>query len=165
MSFILSANRDDNSIQDLEKNWKDYQASLAARKSEFPASAYEIATSTWWYGFDRPEAPHDSRLVALRMGDHGAPTWDNQQGSWIEIELHSAYSGTIILRYPQVYRYDLKMVDDSQGIHGDWRYDEFSLTPNVHLVHTIEWADGAIWVIEASDLQHRFISEPTDENP
>jgi hypothetical protein len=96
------------------------------------------------------------------MGDHGAPTLDNHKFSWIEIELHSAYSGTIVLRYPLVYRYELKMAESSQGIHGDWRYDEFTLTAEGNLLHTIEWADGALWVIEASDLEHRHIPDATE---
>jgi hypothetical protein len=164
MSFILSANRDHDSLEELRKNWEDYQSHLTAHKDKFPSSAFEIATSAWWYQFDLPEAPHDSRLVAFRMGDHGAPTWDNQQFSWIEIELHSAYSGTILLRYPKVYRYDMKMAASSKGIHGDWRYDEFALTDEGNLLHTIEWADGALWVIEASDLEHEHVPESGEEN-
>lgn len=160
MSFILSANRDNDSVDESRKHWADYQAHLAAHKDRFPVSAYEIATSSWWYQFDLPEAPHDSRLIAFRMGDTGASTWDNQKGFWIEIELHSAYAGTIILRYPEIYRYSLEMSGDLPGIHGDWRYDEFSLTQDGHLLHTIEWADGARWVIEASDIQHRYFPEP-----
>lgn len=163
MSFILASNRDHDSLEEARKNWHDYQAHLEELKDSFPASAFQIATSPWWYQFDLPEAPHDSRLIAFRMGDHGAPTWDNQQFSWIEIELHSAFSGAIILRYPTVYRYELKMAEASQGIHGDWRYDEFTLTDEGNLLQTIEWADGAIWVIEASDLEHRHIPESSDQ--
>jgi hypothetical protein len=164
MSFILAANRDHDSVEEARKNWERYQAHLEALKERFPSSAFEIATSTWWYQFDLPEAPHDSRLIAFRMGDHGASTWDNQKFSWIEIELHSALSGTILLRYPKVYRYDLGMAEASQGIHGDWRYDEFTLTDEGNLLHMIEWADGAVWVIEASDLEHRHIRDPNKES-
>ena len=164
MSFILAANRDHGSIDEARKNREDYRAHLEALSDRFPASAFGIATSDWWYQPDLPEAPHDSRLIAFRMGDHGAPIWDNHQFSWIEIELHSAYSGTIVLRYPLVYRYELRMAESSQGIHGDWRYDEFTLTDDGNLLHTIEWADGAVWVIEASDLEHRHILESTQES-
>lgn len=164
MSFILSANRDNDSLEDSRKNWEDYRAHLQSLKDVFPRDAFDIATSSWWYRFSLPEAPHDSRLVALRMGDYGAPTWDNQQFSWIEIELQSASSGRILLRYPKVFRYELKMISDSHGIHGDWRYDEFTLTAEHHLLHTIEWADGASWSIEASDLQHRYIPDARLEN-
>ncbi len=164
MSFILAANRDNNNLDEARKNWEEYQIHLEALKDRFPTSAYEIATSSWWYQFNLPEAPHDSRLIAFRMGDHGAPSWDNQQFSWIEIELHSAFTGTILLRYPKVYRYELKMTETSQGIHGDWRYDEFTLTDEGYLLHTIEWADGAVWLIEASDIEHRYIAEPNNED-
>lgn len=152
MSFILSAQRDVDDIQTGRVRWEEYQRYLQSRKARFPARAFEIATSDWWYCFDRPEAPHDSRLLSFRMGDHGAATYDNSAHSWIEIDLQSAYSGTIHLRYPMVYRYSIVMAGVSAGIHGDWRFDEFSLTDEDHLLHTIEWADGAAWSIEASDL-------------
>jgi hypothetical protein len=63
MSFILSANRDRDSIEEARKNWDDYQAHLEALRDRFPVSAFEIATSDWWYQFDLPGAPHDSRLI------------------------------------------------------------------------------------------------------
>ncbi len=162
MSYILSANRDHDSFENACENWENYQSYLRALKDKLATSAFEIATSSWWYQFDLPEAPHDSRLNAFRMGDHGAPAWDNQKYSWIEIELHSAYSGTILLRYSNVSWYELRMSNESQGVHGDWRYDEFSLSAEGNLLHTIEWADGAVWVIEASDLKHQYIPEPQD---
>lgn len=163
MSFILAANRDHDSLEEGRKNWEDYQVHLEALKERFPDSAFKIATSDWWYQFDLPEAPHDARLIAFRMGDHGAPSWDNPKFSWIEIELQSAYSGRILLRYPLVYRYEMMVKEASRGIHGDWRYDEFTLTNEGHLLHTIEWADGAVWVIEASDLEHRHIPESNNQ--
>ncbi|MEM1084922.1 MAG: hypothetical protein AAGI48_12495 [Verrucomicrobiota bacterium] len=164
MSFILSTNRDHGSQDKLRTDWDAYVAHLRALEDRFPKSAYAIATSSWWYQFDLPEAPHDSRLIAFRLGDYGAADWDNHKFSWIEIELQSAYSGRILLRYPKVYRYNLGMDGESQGIHGDWRYDEFSLTENGHLLHTIEWADGAVWRIEASDLEHKHSAAPKGPN-
>lgn len=163
MPFILSANRDHDSPENSLKNWEDYQAHLTKNKASFPKSAFALATSAWWYCSDLPEAPHDSRLLAFRMGDYGASEWDNHQLPWIEIELQSAYSGRIRLRYPKVYRYELKMGGESPGIHGDWRYDEFSLTDGGNLRHTIEWADGAVWTIEGSDLEHKHVMGPGNE--
>jgi len=40
--------------------------------------------------------------------------------------------------------------------HDDWRYDEFRLADEGHLIHEIEWwgrGEVARWVIEASDVQ------------
>ncbi|MEZ5301558.1 MAG: hypothetical protein R3F11_13050 [Verrucomicrobiales bacterium] len=54
------------------------------------------------------------------------------------------------------------MADSSQGIHGDWEVLTFTLTDEGNLLHTIEWADGALWVIEASDLEHRHIPDNTE---
>jgi hypothetical protein len=160
MPFILSDQRDPDDIEGSKKQWDDYQKHLHSLKSKFPKRAFEIATSDWWYCFDRPEAPHDARLLCLRMGDHQAAAYGNSY-SWIEIELSSAYSGTIHLRYPVVYRYSLVQAEDSAQMHGDWRYDEFTLTKEAHLIHTIEWRDGAVWTIEASDIHHSF---KPDEN-
>lgn len=156
MSYILSINRDNDSVEEARENWSAYEAYLRKHESVAPRSAFRIAMSDWWYRFDAAEGPHDSRLLAFRMGDYGASSWSHQQLSWIEIELQSAHTGTILLRYPKVFRYQLNMTADSQEIHGDWRYDEFSLTGEGYLRHTIEWADGAVWVIDASDLEHSY---------
>jgi hypothetical protein len=44
--------------------------------------------------------------------------------------------------------------------HGDWRYDELRINDKGHLVHEIEWASFTYtgsWLIEASDLQYRWV--------
>lgn len=160
MAFILSAQRDNGSSEDLGANWKRYQAHLKAAEDRLPSSAFKLATSDWWYAFDRPEAPHDSRLLGVRIRDVGAGTYESNSKSEIEVELHSAYEGVIRLRYPTVYQYSLTMPDAADGVHNDWRYDEFRVTdaPD-RIVHVIEWACGAIWQIEASDLIHEYIPQ------
>jgi hypothetical protein len=45
---------------------------------------------------------------------------------------------------------------------GDWLYDEFTLSPDGHIIHEIEWAgfphdEGSRWIIEASDIEVQWI--------
>lgn len=69
MSFILSAQRDADDLAALKRNWENYIRSLEDARGFIPASAYEIAISDWWYEHDRPEAPHDSWLQKLELGE------------------------------------------------------------------------------------------------
>lgn len=155
---MLSAQRGapDFSVQ----NWERYQAYLRSVRDRFPANAYQIATSEWWYSFDAPAAPHDGRLVNLTISDKWAESESEERFCSIAIDLQSAYSGRILLRYPKVERYQLTMPGyNASGIHGDWRFDEFSLSEDGFLVHTIEWADGPDWVITATELFHEHSSD------
>ena len=158
MAFILSAQRDNGSFEDLRGNWERYRAHLKAAEDRLPSSAFKLATSDWWYAFDRPEAPHDSRLLGVRIRDVGAGTYESNSRSEIEVELQSAYEGVIRLHYPTVYQYSLTMPAGADGVHNDWRYDEFRVTDSPgRIVHVIEWVCGAVWQIEASDLIHEYI--------
>jgi hypothetical protein len=157
MAFILSAQRDKGSFEELRANWERYRDHLKAAEGWFPPSAFRLATSDWWYAFDRAEAPHDSRLLALRVRDIGAESYEGNSPSAIEVTLHSAYGGIIHLRYPTVYRYSLEMPAGVDGVHDDWRYDEFHATESGRVVHTIEWARGTVWQIEASELFHDYV--------
>jgi len=37
-----------------------------------------------------------------------------------------------------------------------WRYDEFRLSENGHLLQEIEWATGSRWLIEANDVEFNW---------
>ncbi|WP_338288142.1 hypothetical protein [Luteolibacter sp. LG18] len=153
MPFILSAQRED--LPSFLENWKNYRASLEAAQGLFPRNAYEIAISDWWYDPNRPEGPHDAWLQKLEVGE--AKDEDGVRHVMIRIELASAHHGTIVLVYPKVYSYCLAMGEAWRDIHGDWRFDEFSHDGTAgRFTHTIEWADGPVWTITASDLIHSF---------
>ena len=83
-----------------------------------------------------------------------------QRTSTLTIRLLGAYhDGYIEFSYPDVYDYDIRGADVGQG-HGDWRYDEFRLSDNGRVIHEIEWASfgrANRWMIEASDVFHRWI--------
>jgi hypothetical protein len=76
------------------------------------------------------------------------------------VRLLGAYhDGHIELRYANVLRYELNVSDAERG-HRDWRYDELRMSDRGHLIHEIEWrgaSDVGIWVIEASDLEFRWL--------
>ena len=44
--------------------------------------------------------------------------------------------------------------------HQDWRYDEFRVTDQGHVLHEIEWngfLETGRWLIEASDVIHSWL--------
>ena len=154
MSYILSDRRD--SLEFTAEHLRRYQEYLVSMRNRFPRSAYAIATSDWWYSFEDPRAPHDSALASLRMTDTWASTEDRPQFCSITVELEAANGGRIILTYPEVRKYNLTMPGEPSQIHGDWRYDEFTISDEDLLVHSIEWADGPVWTITATDLIHEY---------
>jgi hypothetical protein len=51
-------------------------------------------------------------------------------------------------------------VNDGQGGHRDWRYDELRLSKDGRILHEIEWHGAnevGSWLIEASDVELRWI--------
>jgi hypothetical protein len=154
MSFILAAQRDSDEFTTV--NWSEYQAHLLSLKPRFPKNAFRIATADWWYGFSTAKGPHDSRLISASILEESVK---GRRKCALKISLRSAAGGTIFLSYPGVIRYQLEMPPETWPGHGDWRYDEFTLSDDGYLVHTIEWADGPTWVITAGNLLYKFIPQ------
>jgi len=156
MAFLLSAERESPEYLNGD-HWQRYMSYLQSHRATMPACAFQIATSSWWYGFENPKGPHDSHLERFEMGDARDQTSD-ERVCWIRMRLKSAFSGHIQLYYPKVYSYSLAMPEEEYPGHGDWRFDEFSSdgTPS-RFTHTIEWADGPTWRITASELIHEYL--------
>ena len=138
------------------RDFARYQAYVSDNRSAFPLSAYSLASSTWYFDSRDHRAPHDGRLLSLRLiesSDTDKPTIS------LETHLQSAYQdGVIVIRYPRVFSYSFSLSDASEG-HSDWRYDEFRVAPNGHVLHEIEWwhrEETARWLIEANDVQHEW---------
>jgi hypothetical protein len=152
----LSAERDADDYFPAD-SWARYLAYLEDCRDNLPRTAYLLSTSSWWYAFNDPKAPHDSRLERLEIGD--VLDYEREDGvlCWIRVHLVSALTGRITLFYPRVYTYCLAMESGMQAVHGDWRYDEITSdgTPG-KFIHTIEWASGPKWVITASDIHHEY---------
>jgi len=154
--YILGDQRD----EDVESAFKRYKEYLKKNRGRFPESAYELATSDWYFGFDGGKAPHDGWLESFKISE---PTTTVSTGEYrtvsINIELLSAYhDGIIEFHYPEVFEYKMSANLLTQG-HGDWRYDEFRLNDEGHLVHEIEWATyghTCSWIIVADDVLHNF---------
>lgn len=153
MAFILAAQR--GSAKEVIKNFRAYGEYVAANRSRFPPSAYALATSEWYYDPRDHRCPHDAWLEEVRIEEPAAGERLEQRTVAVRVRLLGAYhDGQIELHYPRVYRYQLELSEGAGG-HGDWRYDEFRLTDEGHLIHEIEWAsdrDAGRWVIEASDV-------------
>ena len=150
MVYILSAQR--TSSEALTANMAAYQAYLASVKSRFPKSAYELATSDWYYNARDHRCPHDGWLETLDFAESASGQRKEVRSLSMRARLLGAYHDRYIeYSYPEVHRYDLELERAGKG-HGDWRYDEFRLSESGLLLHEIEWAGGGHWLIEATDV-------------
>ena len=158
MSFILSAQREKDCIA----AFRDYRDYLASVKITFPPKALLLATSDWFFDFTDHRCPHDGWLENISISEPATGERSEQRHTSIRIRLLNAYhDGYIELFYPQVFRYTLSNSAAQRG-QGDWRYDEFRLSPQGHLIHEIEWAGSgdekaAHWLIEATDIEYQWI--------
>ena len=154
--FILGEQRDLDVVDAFER----YRRYLRENCSVFPASAYALAMSDWYYGFDDHRAPHDAWLESLQFSEPSDGPRQEVRYVTLTVKLLGAYhDGFIEFIYPKVFRYEMQSDFLGQG-HGDWRYDEFRLNDSGQLVHEIEWAAyGAtnVWTIVASDVLHRWL--------
>jgi hypothetical protein len=106
--------------------------------------------------------PHDGWLESLAVSEvRGAG--DGESITTIRTRLLGAYhDGHIELFYPRVFSYDLQSPSCIRDL-GEWLYDEFTLSPDGHIIHEIEWAglprdESSRWIIEASDVEFQWIS-------
>jgi hypothetical protein len=161
MTYILSAERDSEQAQDL---WSEYQQYLSLNKSNFPASAYTLATSDWYYSFDDHRAPHDAWLEWARFEEPASGERSEIRHLSLRIRLLGAYHDNYLeFFYPKVFAYTLSNNVSDNG-HCDWRCDEFRLSTKGHLLHEIEWAGRpgieSRWLIEASDVEFSVFPRP-----
>ncbi|HEX8904362.1 MAG TPA: hypothetical protein VF771_05940 [Longimicrobiaceae bacterium] len=160
VSFILSAQRDD----DVARAFADYREYLASARS-FPPNAYELATSAWYFDFRDRRCPHDAWLEAITIREPFKGKRHEIRKTRMRIRLLGAYhDGYVEFRYPRVFSYRFDVSDAGYG-HGDWRYDEFRVTGDGHLLHEIEWASGDTWLIESNDVEFRWIPFKPAESP
>lgn len=156
MAYILNKEREENCAEAFQR----YQQYLRDHQETFPPGAFSLATSEWWYLPTVHHCPHDAWLENITVSEiSGAEVRDRI--ITIQIRLLGAYhDGYIELAYPRVFRYELHSSTSARGL-GDWRYDEFTLSPNGHLIHEIEWAGftgekPTHWIIKASDIQFQW---------
>jgi hypothetical protein len=156
MSYVLDKQRD----TDVVAAFREYRAYLASNATQFPPSAHELATSDWYFDFNDHRCPHDAWLETATFSESSTGSRNEVRTSTLTVRLLGAYhDGHIEFVYPEVRAYELNMSHLAQG-HGDWRYDEFRVTPAGRVIHEIEWAVfgyAGRWLIEAADVSHRWI--------
>lgn len=155
MTFILAADgRDD----DVSNAFERYKAYLEASKNRFPPSAYELATSDWYFNFKDHRSPHDAWIEEVSLTEFASVERPRERELSLTVRLLGAYhDGLIELRYPRVLAYSMAVHASS---HRDWRYDELRVSDDGHLVHEIEWRglhQTGHWLIEATDLEFRWL--------
>ncbi len=153
MVFILS-NELDADIRGAPRAFERYRASVRERRNSFPPSAFALAISDWYHNFHDHRCPHDARLEEIRVFKPGAGSENKPPLSELEILLQGAYDdGRIRFRYSNVFRYSL--VHEKALPTLDWRYDEFRISDDGHLVHEIEWWDNAQRRVDIQDGARR----------
>jgi hypothetical protein len=158
MAYILTAQREVD-VNDAFRRYRDY---VATTQQTFPPGAFALASSDWYFYPLDHQCPHDAWLESLTVAEPSAGERNEQRFTTIHIRLLGAYhDGFIEFFYPRVFNYSLGTPASRRG-HGDWRFDEFRVSPNGRLIHEIEWAgfpggQGSRWVIEAADVEFRWI--------
>lgn len=159
MSFILSAQREPETVASAFERYRDY---LNAHAPAFPSGALALASSNWYFDPCDHRCPHDAWLEGITISEPATGERSEERCTAIRVRLLGAYhDGFIELFYPRVLRYSLSASSSLRGI-GDWRYDEFRVAPDGRLIHEIEWAgfpreEGSRWIIEASDVEFQWI--------
>lgn len=160
MAYILSKERDLDP-REMQRNWRAYEEYLADNRSRFPPRAFALATSDWYYDFREHRSPHDGRLEWIRLEERRTRP-DSEERIALKIRLLGAYHDFWLeFFYPQVYSYTLSS-PLTGGAHGDWRYDEFRVKDDGHVLHEIEWAGSGLaegrWLIEASNVEFSWVA-------
>jgi hypothetical protein len=160
MAFILSTNR--VTPEQTAQAFRDYRAYLVSLRESFPASAYGLATSDWYFNpTNGPKSPHDAWLETLQIEEQASGERCEIRCSQIRLKLLGAYhDGFIEFFYSRVFNYDFNGVfpvaSNGENSHGDWLFDEFTLTERGNVLHEIEWQHGR-WKIEADDVQYKWL--------
>lgn len=156
LDFSASATREE--ISRCFATYRDYLESMRAR---LPSGAYSFAQAEWHYDVDDSRCPHDAWLEALEIYEERIPDNTSQRHTRIKMQLLGAYhDGYITLHHQDVSYYSLsKGPDPNPGteafnFHGDWLIDEVYLSDEGLVVHDIEFANSARWVIHCKDIEY-----------
>jgi hypothetical protein len=155
MSFILSAQLDSNDHEP-GAPWLRYQEYVRSNRASFPASAYGLATSEWFFGSEDHRAPHDAWLESATFEEPSSGTRSEVRHLSLRVRLLGAYHDMDLeLFYPKVHSYSLSHPMADAG-HFDWRYHELRVSDQGRLIHEIEWSgrpevEGR-WLLEVSDV-------------
>ena len=140
-----------------------YKEYVERNRQRFPPGAYALAASDWYFSNQDHRAPHDAWLESVTFAEPSSGARQEVRSLTLTLRLLGAYhDGHIELRYDRVHAYRL----DGKGLqdgHRDFRYDQFAVDDDGHLVHEIEWwgmDEQARWVIVADDVDYRWLPLP-----
>jgi hypothetical protein len=154
MAYYLSKERSD----DVVASYRHYQQYLREHEGKFPPGAFALGTAEWWQLPQDHRCPHDGWLESITISEPAAGERSEKRITAIRVRLLGAHhDGHIELFYPHVFSYQLHSPSCGCGL-GDWRYDEFTLSKDGRIFHEIEWAEGARWIIEASDIEFQWLA-------
>jgi hypothetical protein len=159
MAYYLNANRE----EDVAAAYRKYRQYLEENKTSFPASVFDLASSDWYFDPNDHRCPHDGRLESVTISESAQETQMQKRETSVRIRLCGAYNDlSLEFLYSKVSSYSLASGDSIYGL-GDWRFDEFTLDHNGHVVHEIEWAgfareEGSRWIICAAGVQFNWMS-------
>ena len=159
MAYYLSKQRN----ADVAGSYQRYQQYLREQKHVFPPNAFALATAEWYQNPADHRCPHDGWLESFIISE--TPNLERKMRTLsIRTRLLGAYhDGYIEFYYSSVFAYTLESQLCTKGL-GDWLYDEFRLSSEGRLIHEIEWSGfpngkDARWIIEASDVEFRWIPQ------
>jgi hypothetical protein len=158
MTYILSAQRSPDDLQEAKRLWNLYRRYLLENEAKFPPGAFALACSDWYFGCEDHRAPHDAWLESATFFEPASGERNEVRHLSLKLRLLGAYHDKWLeYYYPRVFAYEISNGRSDAG-HGDWLCDEFRLSAEGHLLHEIEWAgkagsEGSRWLIEASDVE------------
>jgi len=155
MAFILTAELD----EDPQGSFEKYRHYLDGNRNRFPPGALALVDSDWYFS-DDPRNPHDAWLESATITEHSSGERLEERWISITLKLLGAYhDGHIQFHYPRVFSYSFD-TQNSSGGHNDWRYNEFRISEESHLIHEIEWwgpQPTARWIIESDDVEYQWL--------
>ena len=143
---------------------------MQSGKSKLPASTKEFALAEWHYNHEDHRCPHDAWLENVSIREIVAPENIQHRILEIVIRLLGAYhDGYIELIYKDVLSYSLDLPYRRKkaplpGKHGDWLVDEITFSPRSKVLHEIEWAEDATWMIECHDIEFKWIAKENQDS-
>jgi hypothetical protein len=158
MAYYLSKERN----EDVVGSYRRYQQYLREHQNRFPPGAFALGTAEWWQLPDDHRCPHDGWLESVTISEPAKGERSEERITEIRVRLLGPYhDGHIELCYPRAFNYQLQSPSCIRGL-GDWLCDEFTLSPDGHIIHEIEWSgfpdgEGSRWIIEASDIEFKWI--------
>jgi hypothetical protein len=134
--YILAPERD----LDPAGAFRRYGEYLRREEARFPPGAFALATSDWYFGFEDHRAPHDGWLVCAALEEIGRGARNEDRTLALRVRLLGAFHDLELeFYYPRIFSYAFRGDVLERG-HGDWRYDEFRIGNDGHLVHEIQWS-------------------------